>query len=138
MKFRYRKGQFQGGRVEGPNKVPGYSRMSASNFITGQLQEVILVDPTVLQDSPALTSDSKIELRADLDKAMSQFTSVQRRVIVAVLVEGQSVQAAVKRRVKTSAYWTKWLYGYAVPALKSALRDYQEVTATRGKELVIR
>ena len=118
------KGRFAASSDEG---VRDDYPMRATNHVTGAREDVILMDPHHLATHEALTIDSMIELRTDLRRALSQFNRVEQRVILAVLVQGQSVETATARRKRTTAWWSNWLYGEAIPKLRESLADYQEV-----------
>jgi hypothetical protein len=125
----YKAGAFRGETVQGEASV-GYSPMKATNFNTGQLQDVILMSPNHLEQLPSLAVEGNPELRADLNRAFSQFNRVEQRILFRVLVEGQTLSSAVRRMSKSITYYHIWLHKVALPRLRVALRDYTRYQLT--------
>ena len=125
--YHYQKAGFQGDVMQTPRD---YSPMKVTNLHTGKLEEVVLISPHQLQDRIVVEDHS--ELRLDLKRALKPFTTVQRRVLYRVLVQGQSIETASKGLSKTQRWWSGWLQGTALPKLRAALGNYVE-----GGKLVI-
>lgn len=109
---------------EGQNH--GYHPMMHRNTCTGELQQVVLIEPESLQDLVAVGSYP--ELHFDLRRALGKFTKTQRVVLRRVLVEGLSVDAATHHVRgpfnRTSRWWAHWLTSIALPQLRADLADY--------------
>jgi hypothetical protein len=103
------------------------------NFLTGKRQRVLLFDPA---DFNKLQSEgADLELHADIAKALSQFSPLEKRIILRVLVQGQSVREATKSIKGSRSKWASWLRTYAVPVMQKALEDYAEELRRYGAEV---
>jgi hypothetical protein len=92
--------------------------------------EVVLFSPEKLSmlaecgEIEALTHTPQLDLRFDLNKALSDFTQVQKRIIFKVYVQGIPIEVACKQSHKSSSWWTYWLREKALPKLRQRLKDY--------------
>jgi DNA-directed RNA polymerase specialized sigma24 family protein len=101
-----------------------YNRARLRNLYTGRLQEIILEDFTRPRREQA--EDPKIELRIDVRRALHKFSPIERRVLLKVLVQGQSIEEATRRMKHSARKWRDWYSKAALPQLRAALADYRE------------
>lgn len=108
--------------AERSNLDANYKRARLKNSITGQRLEIILTDPRALDNS--LRYDPQHELKADVHKVLEGFSPIERRIILKVLVQGQSIEQATSRMKSSSQKWRQWFATTAVPRLRKQLGDY--------------
>lgn len=118
-----------------------YTRARLTNRVTGNLEEVILLPSDKLNRLRELSQPSMDYLRADLNRAFSQFTIGERKILVNTLVRGMALEKAVAGKKKSITHWRNWQRG-AMLKLQRALHDYIEVKidpveAGWRKEIVI-
>ena len=99
-----------------------YKRARLKNQATGQRLEIILADPHSLDNS--LRYDPQHELKADVHKVLESFSPIERRIILRVLVQGQSLEQATCRMKSSSQKWRQWFATTAIPRLRKQLKDY--------------
>lgn len=108
--------------AERSNLDANYKRARLKNSATGQRLEIILTDPSSLSDS--LQYDPQHELKGDVHNALEGFSPIERRIILRVLVQGQSLEKATARMKHSSQKWRKWFVATALPQLRKRLGDY--------------
>jgi hypothetical protein len=118
-------------RKQKAGKMQAWKSYQPARFRTpaGLREEIPTFDHT--EESPnveaILAVPSFLELRADLNKAFSTFSRLEQRILVRVLVQGQSVAEAVKHfRRRGSRTWERWMTQEALPRLRTLLGDYYE------------
>lgn len=117
-------------RVEGVNKVKAvghdqtYNRAKLFNPVTQQREEIVLLDMGAPENEDLMPVESQLELHADLTKAFSVFTFVEKRFLIRVLLQGQSVDEAAKGSKLSRRRWADWMQTKAMPVLKDQLSDY--------------
>ena len=108
----------------------GYDNARIGNLSTGKREFVMLFDPQNEKNDYLLSSEYPIELRADLTRALSAFSPLKQRILVRVLLQGQSVREATKGMRGSKDTHERWLYKTALPRLRSLLADYKEQLRT--------
>lgn len=105
-----------------------YRRARLLNIVTGERNEIALTDFATDEEhnSSILAVDTNLELRADLDKAFLPFSPLQKRILLRVLLQGQSVDEAAKHSKRSRRWWANWIRNVAMPHLRTALADYVE------------
>lgn len=96
-----------------------------TNISTGALDEVVLFDPQDEANEVLLAFDANIELKVDLFLALAKFSVTEKRIILRVLLQGQSVREATKTMKRTSRYYEKWLSSEVLPYLRKQLAAYK-------------
>lgn len=117
------------------------------NWVTGEKQNVITLDPTELFDDAdydeddginqshlfsrtqtfrGLTTDVNFELQTDVRDALRHFNPIEQRILYRVLIQGQSVDEATKKMKHGRGRWQVWLNTVALPRLRAMLADYSE------------
>lgn len=126
-------------KVRGTNTMqPRYER-ARLRTPTGERYEVMCVDFQDEEIENALLEDNRFnpELRIDLTKALTAlFTPLQRRVLLRVLLQGQSVRRATERMKGSNDVWERWIAKVALPALRERLSEWREDLARLGSHYV--
>lgn len=88
-------------------------------------REVILLSHTTLKVVGGWIEPSH-ELRLDVQKALAQFTRIERNVLIRVLIEQRPLADATRYcKTKTQRQWYRWYYEKALPFLRQALQEYK-------------
>lgn len=111
-------------------KLKNYARCTLRNLSTGESEEVRLFDPQDEHNEDLLAFDAHHELKADLRAALDTFSSIEKRIILRVLLQGQSIQEATKRSKTPLRTWQRWMAEVAIPRLRSLLADYADTLRT--------
>lgn len=103
-------------------KDAGYKRAKIGG------EYVVLYDPRREDDEIVKSTiiDTQMDLNCDLDKAFSQFSVTETRLLVKLLVLGQSMDKATARMKKSREYWRTWYMNVALPKLRESLSAYYE------------
>ena len=64
------------------------------------------------------------ELKFDMGRALAMFSPAERRIILRVYVQGQSIDVATRGSKKSRSYWEHFLRTVAIPRLRDSLKDY--------------
>jgi DNA-directed RNA polymerase specialized sigma24 family protein len=82
------------------------------------------VESDVYIDREQLAVDPQNELKVDLAKAFETFSTLEKRVLVRVLIQGQSINEATKHMKGSLRSWQYWYSREAFPRLQEKLGDY--------------
>lgn len=111
-------------KMKAEGKLKNYKRATLLNSSTGKPEEIELFDTNDEHNEDLLVFEPQHELKADLEKAFAPFTKLQKRILLRVLLQGQSVEEATKNSRLSRRWWANWLQTEAMPQLRTALSDY--------------
>ncbi len=107
-------------------------RARLTNRTTGKREDLIYFDPQDEVNEYLLASDFQIELKADIHRALRTFSPIEQRIIVRVVLQGQSMRDATRKTKCPRRTWTRWLSEEALPRLRTLLHDYKEELSRKG------
>lgn len=96
-------------------------------------KDVILFSPSALTtlsqsgNLQALIHSDNAVLKKDIAKVLEKYSLAERRIIFRVLVQGHSIEGAIKRsRTRNARSTHRWLSRVVIPDLQHSLSDYYE------------